>query len=302
MIDTHTAAARPSIDLTVMPRLHGGRPARQGLVLMVLLMVLTLAAWLVPGRAQAQAAASAARQDYIIGAGDVLRINVYQSADLTLEARVSESGTISYPLLGTLTLGGLSVAQAETTIADGLRRGNFLRQPQVSILLLQVRGNQAAVLGMVNRPGRYPIEVAGLRLSELLATAGGIAVGGSDVVVHTGVREGKVVRTVVDIGRLLTSGGTEQDIVVRNGDTLYVERMPMVFIYGEVQRPGSFRLERGMTVMQALASGGGVTQRGTVKGLKVHRRNADGKTQEIEPALTDTLREGDVIFVRESLF
>ena len=106
MIDTHTAAARPSIDLTVMPRLHGGRPARQGLVLMVLLMVLTLAAWLVPGRAQAQAAASAARQEYIIGAGDVLRINVYQSADLTLEARVSESGTISYPLLGTLTLGG----------------------------------------------------------------------------------------------------------------------------------------------------------------------------------------------------
>ncbi len=290
---TPIATARP---------LHPPAAFLPRLLAMLLLSLLLLASMTLAQPARAQAAASAARLDYVIGAGDVLRINVYQSADLTLEARVSESGTISYPLLGTLTLGGLSVAQAETTIADGLRRGNFLRQPQVSILLVQVRGNQAAVLGMVNRPGRYPIEVAGLRLSELLATAGGIAVGGSDIVVHTGVRDGKVVRTSVDIGRLFTSGGAEQDPVVRHGDTIYVERMPMIYIYGEVQRPGSFRLERGMTVMQALATGGGVTPRGTVKGLKVHRRQPDGRVQEVEPALADTLREGDVIFVRESLF
>jgi polysaccharide export outer membrane protein len=275
----------------------------QGPAVLVIGLFIALAGWLLPATARAQTQpAAGARLEYVIGAGDVLRINVYQSADLTLEVRVSENGTVSYPLLGTLTLGGLSVAQAEATVADGLRRGNFLRNPQVSVLLVQVRGNQAAVLGMVNRPGRYPIEVAGLRLSELLAAAGGIAPGGGDIVVHTGVRDGRVVRTSVDIGRLLTSGGSEQDPVIRHGDTLYVERMPMVYIYGEVQRPGSFRLERGMTVMQALASGGGVTPRGTVKGLKVHRRTPEGRVQEVEPSLADTLREGDVIFVRESLF
>ena len=242
------------------------------------------------------------KADYVIGAGDLLRISVYQNPDLTLETRVSESNTVSYPLLGTLKLGGLSVAQAEATVAEGLRTGNFLRQPQVSVLLMQVRGNQASVLGMVNRPGRYPIEVSGMRLSELLATAGGVAIGGSDLVTHSGVRDGAVVYTNIDITALMTRGGNEQDLIVRNGDTLYVERMPMVYIYGEVQRPGSFRLERGMTVNQAIALGGGTNQRGTLKGLKIQRRVGDNKLQDIEPALTDTLREGDVIYVRESLF
>lgn len=245
--------------------------------------------------------ASTAR-DYVIGPGDVLRINVYQNTDLTLETRVSESGTISYPLLGSLKLGGLSIAQAERTIAEGLLKGNYLRNPQVNVMLMQVRGNQASVLGMVNRPGRYPIEVTGLRMSELLATAGGVASGGSDIVTLSGLRNGKQVRYSLDIGKLLTSGTLDQDPIILNGDTLYVDRMPLVYIYGQVQRPGSVRLERGMTVMQALASGGGLTLRGTEKNIKVHRRGTDGKVKEYDAVLTDPLVDGDVIFVRESLF
>jgi polysaccharide export outer membrane protein len=242
------------------------------------------------------------KKDYVIGAGDMLRITVYQNPDLSLETRVSESGAISYPLLGQVMLGGLSVTQAEAALSNGLRRGNFLKQPQVSVLLMQVRGNQASVLGMVNRPGRYPIEVTGMRLSELLAMAGGIAPTGSDIATHSGTRSGQVVRTSINIARLLTGTSDEKDPVVLNGDTVYVERMPMVYIYGEVQRPGSMRLEPGMTVMQALAGGGGPTQRGTVRGLKVHRRGADGKVREFEPVLTEPVIDGDVIYVRESLF
>jgi len=155
---------------------------------------------------------------------------------------------------------------------------------------------------MVNRPGRYPIEVTGLRLSELLAMAGGTATGGSDIVTMTGIRDGKLVRYQVDIGKLMMTGTQEQDPVIVNGDTLYVDRMPMVYIYGQVQRPGALRLERGMTVMQALASGGGLTQRGTDKNIKMHRRATDGKMKEIEGALTESLSDGDVIYVRESLF
>ena len=240
--------------------------------------------------------------DYVIGPGDVLRINVYQNPDLTLETRINESGAISYPLLGTVKLGGLSVTQAEKTIADGLLKGNFLRQPQVSLQLLQVRGNQASVLGMVNRPGRYPIEVTGLRLSELLATAGGIAPTGSDTVTLSGVRNGQQFRKQIDVGQLLNNGKREDDPVVENGDSIYVDRMPMVYVYGQVQRPGSMRVERGMTVMQVLANGGGLTQRGTEKNIKLNRRGADGRVQEKEVNLNETVTEGDVIFVRESLF
>lgn len=260
-------------------------------------MVLCLLGW-----SASFAQGADAPRDYVIGAGDVLRINVYQNADLTLETRVSESGTISYPLLGNVKLGGLSIAQAERTIADGLLKGNYLRNPQVNVMLMQVRGNQASVLGMVNRPGRYPIEVTGLRMSELLATAGGVAPGGSDIVTLTGMRNAKQVRYSLDIGKLLTSGSLDQDPVIVNGDTLYVDRMPLVYIYGQVQRPGSVRLERGMTIMQALAAGGGLTLRGTEKNIKVHRRGSDGKVKEYDAVLTDPLVDGDVIFVRESLF
>lgn len=256
-----------------------------------------------PATAQPAAApAAAASAEYRLGSGDVLRISVYQNPDLTLEARVSEPGLVSYPLLGSVKLGGLSVSAAEKLIADGLRNGNFVRQPQVSIAVLQVRGHQASVLGQVNRPGRYPLEQVDLRLSDLLATAGGVAGSGGDVVVLTGTRNGQPFRLEVDLPTLFSPAGRAQDVVVQNGDTLWVDRQPMVYIYGEVQRPGPMRLERGMTVMQALATGGGLNQRGTQKGLRVHRKAADGRVQVIEPTLDDKVQDGDVVFVRESLF
>ena len=100
--------------------------------------------------------AAAAPNEYRLGPGDVVRITVYQNPDLTLETRIGEAGVVSYPLLGSVRLGGTTVTQAEKLIADGLRSGNFVKQPQVSILVVQVRGNQASVLGQVNRPGPLP--------------------------------------------------------------------------------------------------------------------------------------------------
>ncbi|RVT53662.1 polysaccharide export protein EpsE [Rubrivivax albus] len=253
------------------------------------------------GGALAQQPAAAAPAEYRLGAGDVVRISVYQVPDLSLEARLSEAGVISYPLLGSVKLGGLSVAEAEQALANGLRDGNFVKQPQVSLLVVQVRGNQASVLGQVNRPGRYPLETAGLRLTELLATAGGVSPNGADVVTLVGTRNGQPFRQSVDLPALFRAGDGK-DPVIQDGDAVYVERAPLVYIYGEVQRPGALRLERGMTLLQALAAGGGLTQRGTEKGIRVHRKNAQGEVQVLTPAMDDGVREGDVVFVRESLF
>lgn len=256
-----------------------------------------------PGGAFAQpttAAASAA--EYRLGSGDVVRINVFQNPDLTLESRITETGVISYPLLGTVRIGGLTVTAAEKLLADGLRNGNFVKQPQVTLLVLQVRGNQASVLGQVNRPGRYPIEVADMRLSDLLASAGGTAAGGADLVVVTGTRNGQPYRLEVDLPLLFAAGGRDKDILIHNGDTVWVDRQPLVYIYGEVQRPGPMRLERDMTLLQALATGGGLTQRGTEKGIRVHRKDEQGNVRVMEPQMTGKLLPGDVVFVRESLF
>ncbi len=245
---------------------------------------------------------TAAAAEYRLGSGDVVRINVYQNPDLAIETRVTEAGLISYPLLGSIRVGGLSVTATEKLIADGLRSGNFVKQPQVTLVVTQVRGNQASVLGMVNRPGRYPIEVADMRLTDLLAMAGGTAVNGSDMVVVTGTRDGKPFRAEVDMPSVFATGGTGKDMLINNGDSIWVDRQPLVYIYGEVQRPGPMRVERGMTVMQSLATGGGLTQRGTQKGIRIHRKAADGKVQVMEPMLDDKVQDGDVVYVRESLF
>ena len=270
------------------------------------ILALALGAGLAPLAASAQIAAATvaipAAAEYRLGSGDVIRINVYQNADLTIETRVTEAGIVSYPLLGAIRLGGLSVTAAEKLIADGLRGGNFVKSPQVTLVVMQVRGNQASVLGQVNRPGRYPIEVADMRLTDLLAMAGGAAANGADLVIVTGMRSGKPFRLEVDLPTVFAPGGKDKDILILNGDAVWVDRQQLVYIYGEVQRPGPMRLERGMTMMQILATGGGLTQRGTEKGIRVHRKGDDGKVQVVTPALDDAMRDGDVVYVRESLF
>jgi len=253
-------------------------------------------------RAPAAVAPAAPAAEYRLGVGDVLRITVFQNPELTLESRLNEGGVLSFPLIGSVRVGGLSVPEAERLIADSLARGNFLRNPQVTIIVLQVRGNQVNVLGQVGRPGRYPLETADTRLTDMIALAGGVAPGGADVVVVTGTRDGKPFREEVDLPALFAAGGAARDIVLRNGDAVWVDRQPLVYIYGEVQRPGPMRLERGMTLLQALATGGGLTPRGTEKGIRVHRKGSNGEVEVTQPAMTDTLREGDVVFVRESLF
>lgn len=279
---------------------HPGSAVGRWLVLLCLALSASVQAQ--SSTTTAQPAVAATGAEYRLAAGDSVRITVFQNPDLSIETRLSEAGTISFPLLGTVRLAGMTTGQAERRIADGLRDGNFVKQPQVSVLVSQVRGNQVSVLGQVGRPGRYPIETGELRLTDLLATAGGISATGSDVVTVVGTRNGKPFRAEVDLPKVFAPDRRGDDVLLKNDDVVWVDRAPTIFLYGEVQRPGAQRLERGLTVLQALATVGGVTQRGTEKGIRLHRRGTDGKVQITQPAMDDALRDGDVLYVRESLF
>jgi polysaccharide biosynthesis/export protein len=241
-------------------------------------------------------------QEYHVGPGDILKISVFKSPDLSLEVRVSETGTISYPLIGSVQLNDLTLPAAEHKIAQLLRDGGFVVNPQVSILLTQAFGNQVSVLGDVNKPGRYPLDAAGGHLSGVLATAGGVLPTGGNVAIVTGLRNGKPFRRDIDFVKASLEGNTAEDILLAGGDTVYVNRQPVFYIYGEVQKPGQYRLERDMTVMQALAVGGGITTKGTRRGIALHRRDAHGKVNEIDVKLDDDVKDADVIYVKESLF
>ena len=266
------------------------------------LVLPSLQAQVAPKPRGVQPAAAPATADYRLGPGDTIGVLVFQNPDLSIDARVAESGVVSYPLVGSLQLGGLTLPEAERKIADALRSGGFVRQPQVNIVLRQVRGNQVAVLGQVNRPGRFPLETFNTRVSDMLAAAGGVTPTGDDLLVLTGTREGQPFRKVIDIPALFGPQASQDDITLAAGDTLFVNKAPVFYIYGEAQKPGPYRVERGMTVMQALAAGGGPTARGNQRRLVLHRKDASGKVVEARPELSDLVRPDDVIYVRESLF
>ncbi len=255
-----------------------------------------------PARAQQPASAEAARDDYLLGPGDAIRIQVFQNPDLTVEARVSEAGVISFPLLGALRIGGLSPTNVEKLIAQRLRDGKYLQNPQVTVNVTTFRSQQVSVLGNVTRPGRYPLETTGMRLSEVLSLAGGIAPTGADDVVLVTTRNGKPLRLEIDLVDMFASGDLSKDPQMQAGDVVYVNRAPQYYIYGQVTRPGMYGVDRGLTLAQAIAKGGGLTLRGTDRGVRVHRRYGNKQIQILEPKLDDPIRPDDLIFVRESVF
>jgi len=267
-----------------------------------LILVLTICS---SAFAQTPAAPSTAPKpaEPVLGVGDVVRITVYQNPDLTVDnGRISESGQINFPLIGSVALGGLTVSAGEQKIAKALRDGGFVLRPQVTIQVGTIRSSMVSVLGMVTRPGRYPIDVVGIKVSEMVALTGGVAPGGADVVTLVGTRNGKAIKLDIDLPAILQAGQSDLDLPVENGDVIYVDRAPSAYIYGEVQKPGQFRIERGMSLQQALAQAGGLTPKGTERGIKVHRRDAGGNVVIGDMGLNDPVRRDDVIYVKESLF
>src|ERR1041384_5227067 len=161
-----------------------------------------------------------------LGVGDAVKVTVFQQPDLTLDTRVDEKGTILMPLVGSIKIAGLTTNAAGVQIADALKPGQYLNNPQVHVALTAVRSRQVSVLGMVAKPGRYPLDETSSQLADVIAAAGGILPTGSETI-------------------LVTRDGSEQKVpligkgyMLKGGETVYVDRAPMFYIYGEVTRAG----------------------------------------------------------------
>jgi len=249
-----------------------------------------------------QAGIARAASGDVLGIGDSVRVTVFQNPDLTTETRISAQGTILMPLVGQVELRGLAPNDAAGRIADRLKEGRFLVNPQVTLTVLQVRSRQVSILGHVARPGRYVLDDNSMRLVDVLALAGGITPAGDDIVTVMTTQDGKPKKMSVDITGIYRNADTSANVELAHDDTIFVPRAPVFYIYGEVQRAGAYRLEKDINVVQALALGGGVTLRGTERGMRVHRRSADGSLNRIDVRPADIVKPDDVIYVQESLF
>ena len=265
------------------------------------LLILLLATAGVARTASAQSSAT-------LAPGDVLKITVYGNPDLTTTARVLPNGTISFPLIGEVKVGGMSPVDAERTIANRLSGGGFVRNATVSIFVEQrsaAISSSVTVLGQVGRSGTYTLDPespeAVSSLIDLLAKAGGPTEKAADYCYLIRSENGQSKKLRVDLAGLLRSGDIKANVPLMKGDVVLVPEMDVFYIYGEVQKPGRYRLERDMTVMQGLSVASGMTPRGSVKGI-VLNRPVGGKVSSLPSDLDDRLQPNDVVYVKTAVF
>ena len=198
-------------------------------------------------------------------------------------------------------MGGQSTLEAGRNITKLLSNGGFIKGAQVTVVVLDYKSQQVSVLGQVNRPGQFALEFP-TTLVDVIAMAGGINPVGEDRIIITRNINGKPVKEEVDLRKTLEFPETTKVVTIQKGDIIYVPKAPMFYIHGEVQKPGTFRLEPNMTVAQALSVGGGLTTRGTTRGIMIERRDQKGTAKTIEVQLTDYVLKDDVIVFDERLF
>lgn len=241
--------------------------------------------------------AAAQGQSYLIGPGDLLEISVYEQQDLDTTARVGSDGDIRLPLIGRVAVAGMSEREAEAEIADRLESGGFLRASHVTVVIAQHVSNMVSVLGEVTTPGRYSLD-NGNTLADVIAQANGTTDNANHRVIVVSGEE----RTEIDLDSALRGGEVNGAWRLTAGDVVYVPRMDMFYVYGEARQPGAYRLETNMTVMQALALGGSLTELGSERRVMIRRRGENGEVVSMDADLTDQLRPNDVLYVRERVF
>jgi len=241
-------------------------------------------------------------EGYVIGPQDNLSIIVSDESELTGKYRVDSDGTISMPYLSRVQLAGLSLADAQDKITALLKAG-FIRNPQVRIEVDQFKARSVLVTGEVRTPGKVPLLGTTMSLLEALALAGSPTQNASnDVLVMHPPKPGERVPEPITVNRKdLELGKVGRDLVLLDGDIVNVPVAKRFYISGFVKNPGSFVLDTGTTVGQAIILAGGLNDRGSDRRLSVIRV-VSGKTVEIPVKMEDTVLPNDEIKVKSRFF
>jgi polysaccharide export outer membrane protein len=275
-----------------------------------LLSIALFAALCWPVGAGAQAPAH-----YVVGPDDVLAISVFGQADLTGKFNVETDGTFSYPLIGRVEAGGRSLRVIEVEVRARLADGQFVRDPQVTVSVAEYRSQQVFVLGEVRQPGT--LEFTGtMMLLEALAGVGSTTERASSEALIIRRSAAAASPAPVDLARAqespgsevtridlekLQTGALELNVPLQSGDTIFVPRLPTVFVSGNVRSPGEYALRKPLTVRQVITLAGGVTDRGSTRRIQIVRL-VDGDEATVNASLEDVVQAGDTILVRERFF
>lgn len=230
---------------------------------------------------------------YILGPGDVIEIAVIGRSDFQGRVQVQTDGTIQLPYIGTLTAAEKTVLQLRDEIRSALMAGGFFADPAVQIGVATYASRYVTVLGEVGTPGLLPVDRA-YRLSEIIARVGGTRPTSADDVILTRASGEELTLSI----RAAATGGGASDPIVNPGDKLFVAVAEQFYIYGQVNSPGTYRVDRNMSLRMALARGGGLTALGSERRVRVIRDGVE--IRNFNP--NDPIRGGDVVVVGERFF
>ena len=250
---------------------------------------------------------------YLVGPADVLGIKVFGEDALSNKYTVDTDGSITFPLLGRVEVSRKTTRQIEEALTK-LLAGDFLRRPQVSVEVAQYRSRSIFVIGEVRSPARYTIE-GPMTLLEVIAEAGSTTPAASDTIIVQRYKEGMAAAVTapampgddrsVEVVRVsledLRAGRLAANILLQENDTIIVPPAPLVYVSGYVKQPGSFSIRPGMTVRQAITEAGGVSERGSTRGIKIVRKDKNGKEVEIDAEMSTVVQPNDTIKVRARL-
>lgn len=252
-----------------------------------------------------------AQTDYIVGAQDVLSVTVFGEQELSGKYTVEQDGTFTFPQLGRIKAGGLTLRALEQELKRQLADG-YLKNPQVAVAVETYRSQRILVLGEVRSPGEYQL-TGEMTLLAALARAGSTTpTAGHEVLVVRAPRhvsapasagsdedaESEVLH--IDINDL-QAGNVSLNVQLQDGDTINVPKAQSVFVTGQVKSSGAYAIDRGTTVLQVVSLAGGLTDRGAEGRIRI-LRTIDGKKVEIKAKLTDIVEPGDTIVVPERFF
>jgi polysaccharide export outer membrane protein len=241
--------------------------------------------------ATASSGAPVADNNYILGVGDVIEVSVLGQT-YTGGGRIDADGKIQLQYLGAVKVSEQTAAQVQDQIGKALEASGYFVHPTIRVNVVSFTSRYVTVLGAFRAPGLVPVDRA-YRVSEILAKVGGVSELGADYLVLTPLQGPARNLLVKD----LATGDSTQDPYVQPGDKLYSPSADIFYISGEVKSPSTFPLTPGITISQAIARAGGLTDLGSNKGIKVTRK---GQTVNVD--LGDKVQPNDVIMIKQRLF
>lgn len=286
------------------------RPMSSGVLRIVGVMICATVAAVISARAQAPPSLPVV-PDYVVGPQDVLTITSYDQADLSGRFTLQSDGTFTYPLIGRMKAGGFTLLALEDSLKARLKDGGFFKNPQLTVAVETYRSQKIFIVGEVRLPGTYPLS-GEMNLVEAIARAGSALPSASGEAIIVRPPPGKSGPTLpnqdaaatterVDL-RAMQNGALTDNIILRDGDTVFVPRAGIVYVFGQVRNPGAYPLqEKDTSVLQALSLAGGITDRGATGRIKIVRVIA-GQKKELKVKLGDLVLPGDTVIVAERIF